>query len=119
MAVMSSKPQRSVREDRDEAAENESGKTVIRVKRGALRRFDQLTRKSADLPVDVKWDRRLSERRSEAPPETNERRRRDRRQTPPFTWDAAEFLVEGEHSGQEPAPVTSRPRRSKTDNNGN
>lgn len=116
MAVMSSKPQRSVREDRDEAAEKESGKTVIRVKRGALRRFDQLTRKGANLPVEVKWDRRLSERRSESTPETNERRRRDRRQTPPFTWDAADFLVEGDHSGQQPpAPVTSRRRRSHTD----
>jgi hypothetical protein len=116
MAVMSSKPQRSVREDRDEAAEKESGRTVIRVKRGALRRFDQLASKSANLPVEVKWDRRLSERRSDSTAGTNERRRRDRRQTPPFTWDAADFLVEGDHSGQQPpTPGTSRRGRSRND----
>jgi len=115
MAVMSPKPQRSVREDRDEAAENDNGKTVIRVKRGALRRFDQLTRKSANLPVEVKWDRRLADRRSESTPEPEERRRRDRRQTPPFTWDAAEFLVEGDNSGRTaPTPAASR-RRSEED----
>jgi hypothetical protein len=113
---MSPKPQRSVREDRDEAAENENGKTVIRVKRGALRRFDQLTRMGATLPVEVKWDRRLADRRSESTPDTQDRRRRERRQTPPFTWNAADFLVEGDHSGEKaPAPATSLRRRSNED----
>src|SRR5205085_527224 len=30
----------------------------IVVRRGALRRFDALTRKTADLPVTLSWDRR-------------------------------------------------------------
>jgi hypothetical protein len=100
MIVMSSKPQRSGQTDHDQDDDRAgaSGKTVIRVKRGALRRFDQLTRKSANLPVEVKWDRRTTDRRSESSPENNDRRRRERRQKPPFTWDAADFLVEGDYS---------------------
>jgi hypothetical protein len=95
---MSSRPERQLREPREVADEN-GKKTVIRVKRGALRRFDQLTRKSESLPVEVKWDRRVSERRDSNPtPEESERRRQERRQTPPFTWDAAEFVVEGDRS---------------------
>jgi hypothetical protein len=78
-----------------------SGKTVIRVKRGALRRFDQLKTKSEGLPVEVKWDRRTSERRAESSAEGPDRRRKERRQPPPFTWDAAEFVVVGDRS-QEP-----------------
>lgn len=80
---------------------DDSGKTVIRVKRGALRRFDQLKTKSEGLPVDVKWDRRTSERRAESSAEGPDRRRKERRQPPPFTWDAAEFVVVGDRS-QEP-----------------
>ena len=78
-----------------------SGKTVIRVKRGALRRFDQLKTKSEGLPVDVKWDRRTSERRAESSAEGPDRRSKERRQPAPFTWDAAEFVVVGDRS-QEP-----------------
>jgi hypothetical protein len=74
---------------------------VIRVKRGALRRFDQLKTKSEGLPVEVKWDRRTSERRAEPSAEATNRRKKERRQPPPFTWDAAEFVVVGDRS-QEP-----------------
>ena len=75
-----------------------SGKTVIRVKRGALRRFDQLKTKSEGLPVEVKWDRRTSDRRSEPSGDQAERRKQERRQAPPFTWDAAEFVIVGDHA---------------------
>jgi hypothetical protein len=103
MIVMSSKPQRSGQSDPDNnAAAETDGKTVIRVKRGALRRFDQLSRKSTNLPVEVKWDRRTSERRNEPSPEGQDRRSRERRQQPPFTWDAADFLVEGDYSRKKP-----------------
>ena len=34
----------------------------IVVRRGALRRFDSMTRKTAELPVEVTWDRRTEER---------------------------------------------------------
>jgi len=87
------------------ATANDNGdgadKTVIRVKRGALRRFDQLKTKGEGLPVEVKWDRRTSERRSGSSPEGPDRRAQDRRQAPPFTWDAADFVVVGDRS-QEP-----------------
>ena len=99
------------------ATANDSGdgsdKTVIRVKRGALRRFDQLKTKSEGLPVEVKWDRRTSERRTESSDGTTDRRKEDRRQAPPFTWGAAEFVVVGDRT---PNPETdSEPEaRSRT-----
>ena len=67
----------------------------IVVRRGALRRFDALTRKTAELPVVVSWDRRTQNRRSssEPAPAPVERRSDDRRKAPPFTWDAADFVV--------------------------
>jgi hypothetical protein len=93
---MSSKPQRPLQDAPDQADPHD--KTIIRVKRGALRRFDQLTRKGADLPVEVKWDRRTTERRGAPSPEGTDRRHRERRQTPPFTWETADFVVEGDRS---------------------
>jgi hypothetical protein len=57
----------------------------IIVRRGALRRFDRLTRDASKLPVEVSWDRRVNE--PEAPPGT------ERRRQPPFTWDTADFVV--------------------------
>jgi hypothetical protein len=92
----------------DNENDNASGKTVIRVKRGALRRFDQLKTKSAGLPVEVKWDRRTSERRSDASPAGPDRRRKERRQAPPFTWDAADFVIVGDRS-REPEENDSEP----------
>ena len=65
----------------------------IVVRRGALRRFDTLTRKTAELPVVVSWDRRTQNRRSGSEPAAVERRSDDRRKEPPFTWDAADFVV--------------------------
>jgi len=67
----------------------------IVVRRGALRRFDALTRKTADLPVEVSWDRRTANRRSsrEPAPAAAELRAGDRRKPPPFTWEVADFVV--------------------------
>jgi hypothetical protein len=74
-------------------ADEERDGVRIFVRRGALRRYDALKRKSEGLPVTVLWDRRLGERRAEpAAPEGN-RRRADRRQEPPFTWTAADFVL--------------------------
>lgn len=61
------------------------------VRIGALKRFHFLKKKTADLPVSVEWDRRRTDRRSveEAP----NPRGGERRGTPPFTWDTADFVV--------------------------
>jgi hypothetical protein len=78
------------------AAARKAGRPVtteIVVRRGALRRYDALTRKTADLPVVVTWDRRQADRRASQEPGPVERRERDRRQKPPFTWELAEFVV--------------------------
>jgi hypothetical protein len=64
------------------------------VRRGALRRFDELKKKTADLPVTVTWDRRQADRREAGNGAAKANRRHDeRRQTPPFTWEMADFVV--------------------------
>ena len=65
----------------------------IVVRRGALRRFDSLARKTADLPVEVTWDRRLEQRRASDASPGVERRANDRRREPPYTWQVADFVV--------------------------
>jgi hypothetical protein len=66
----------------------------IFVRRGAIRRFHRLTRDAEGLPVSVEWDRRQQDRRTQAVPESRDQRRAsDRRTDPPFTWNAAEFVV--------------------------
>ena len=65
----------------------------IFVRIGALRRFDALKMKTAELPVKIEWDRRRGERRqSPAAVEANQRLN-DRRRQLPFTWEAADFVV--------------------------
>jgi hypothetical protein len=93
----------------------------IIVRRGALRRFDALTRKTAELPVVVSWDRRTENRRtaSESASESapGERRASDRRQKPPFTWETADFVVvdaTGEKSATTDAPVPRVATAGKT-----
>ena len=64
------------------------------VRRGALKRFDDLKKKTAHLDVEVMWDRREDEdRRQEPCLSDSERRARDRRGSPPFTWEMADFVV--------------------------
>src|SRR5262245_21503329 len=101
-------------DDQDES----NGKMVIRVRRGALRRFDQLKTKSAGLPVEIKWDRREADRRSAPADASGQRRSGERRQKPPFTWETADFVVVGDtssRSDEEAAPpdgpLDSRRRR--------
>jgi hypothetical protein len=64
------------------------------VRRGALRRFDELKKKTAELPVTVSWDRREDERRASSSAEIErDRRATERRQKPPFTWEMADFVL--------------------------
>ena len=65
----------------------------IFVRRGALRRFHLLNRDTSEMPVSIEWDRRLSDRRESVEDAPAERRNTDRRQTPPFTWQHADFVV--------------------------
>jgi len=67
----------------------------IVVRRGAIRRFDALKTRTSELPVVVTWDRRTDERRGNAASTDRNRNRREteRRRTPPFTWDLADFVV--------------------------
>ena len=88
---------------------------AIVVRRGALRRFDALTRKTAELPVDVTWDRRVDQRRATDETSSVERRSGDRRKEPPFTWQVADFVVvdsqeQGTTSLDEPSKKTHRGR---------
>jgi hypothetical protein len=92
----------------------EGGNMVIRVRRGALRRFDHLKQKSTNLPVDIEWDRRTSERRAGGTEAGTDRRRTERRQKPPFTWDSADFVVVGDNSSAtEEATETPRVRKAR------
>lgn len=61
------------------------------VRIGALKRFHFLKKKTADLPVSVEWDRRRDDRRSGEG--DAEGRAGERRGSPPFTWDTADFVV--------------------------
>jgi hypothetical protein len=72
----------------------------IFVKIGALRRFDLLKKKTAELPVTISWDRRRSDRRNAPAPDDNDGAPVDRRQKPPFTWEAADFVVVEEPGAQ-------------------
>jgi hypothetical protein len=86
----------------------------IVVRRGAVRRFNALKTRTAEMPVVVTWDRRSADRRdSKAPSHQMEvprdRRAADRRQKPPFTWDLADFVVVAPTDGQK----TPRKRKAK------
>lgn len=77
-------------------AANQTASAPVRlfVRRGAERRFEKLKEKTANLDVEISWDRREADRRSQAgPPVTGERRKQDRRAQPSFTWDVADFAV--------------------------
>ena len=73
----------------------------IFVRIGALRRFDALKVKTAELPVKVEWDRRRSDRRQSATNADASQRLNDRRQQLPFTWEAADFVVVEEEQEEE------------------
>jgi hypothetical protein len=92
---MKTPPKRSTAAARQAADEvpSKDDRMIILVRRGALRRFDALTQKTTELPVLISWDRRRNERRRTTAAETVERRRADRRQAAPFTWELADFVV--------------------------
>jgi hypothetical protein len=79
------------------------------VRIGALKRFHFLKKKTADLPVSVEWDRRRTERRSGEERDTPTPGGAERRGTPPFTWDTADFVV------VEDAPVPVGADKKSTD----
>jgi hypothetical protein len=86
--------------------------TTIVVRRGALKRFDTMKKKTAGLPVNLVWDRRVGgERRGDAEEAAGERRNTDRRQQPPFTWSLADFVVV---DPTDAAPSIDQPARKKT-----
>ena len=62
------------------------------------------------MPVEVSWDRRAEDRRETHQPASVERRLNDRRKTPPFTWEAADFVVVVD--AQEP-DATGAPREAE------
>jgi hypothetical protein len=100
MSTKRTTPRPEEAEPEEPAGGAEPDPMVIRVRRGALRRFDQLKRKSAGLPVEIKWDRRTSARRAKPDGRSSERRGKERRQPPPFTWETADFVVVGDSSGE-------------------
>jgi hypothetical protein len=63
------------------------------VQRGDEDRLRFLQSSFRDKPVHVMFDRRVGERRREGPPAGVERRRQDRRATPPPSWGTLGFLV--------------------------
>jgi hypothetical protein len=75
----------------------------IFVRIGALRRFHALTKKTEDLPVEVKWDRRKDDRDG-----TRTSSEADRRGKPPYTWDVADFVVVEDPLPETKAPVKKR-----------
>ena len=62
------------------------------VRIGALKRFHFLKKKTAELPVSVEWDRRRGDRQQGDDPSAHPRKA-ERRATPPFTWETADFVV--------------------------
>jgi hypothetical protein len=74
-------------------ATRQSNAVELVVRRGALRRFQKLKEKAANLPVKVSWDRRQGDRRTASNQPNSERRKADRRQKPPFTWEVGDFVV--------------------------
>jgi hypothetical protein len=101
---VSTKPKRaSRRESEKDSEEQATSPTTIVVRRGALKRFDSMKKKTAGLPVNLVWDRRVGgERRAETPAADGERRKTDRRKSPPFTWTLADFVVVVPPDGEVP-----------------
>lgn len=94
--------------------EKKTGPIEIVVRRGALKRFDALKTKTGELPVVVKWDRRTDDRRDGgAERAKRDRRYEERRRTPPFTWDLADFVVVEPANGPRTAAGSTARKRKK------
>jgi hypothetical protein len=64
------------------------------VRHGAHHRFEMLKSKSVGLPVVVRWDRRNQDSRPQAAAaDRREARPSERRQSPPYTWEVADFVL--------------------------
>lgn len=74
---------------------------LVIVRRGHFATFELLTRTFADdHSVQIVWDRRMGERRHVARgPDDAERRRSDRRRQPPSQWSQLNYMIAGEHNG--------------------
>ena len=81
----------------------------IFVRIGALRRFHLLTKKTADLPVEVKWDRRRGDRQPQAEASPEALPHPDRRQRPPYTWEVADFVVVEDAAATDSAQPDKKP----------
>jgi hypothetical protein len=98
------KPKRATKRQPVQDKAPTSTSTTIVVRRGALKRFDSMKKKTAGLPVELVWDRRVGgERRAESGPPEGNRRKTDRRQQPPFTWSLADFVVVPPQDAEPPA----------------
>ena len=95
---------RQGRQPTESSGVRSSGPVHLIVRRGALRRFNALKKKTKDLPVVVSWDRRTGDRSTDAVGQYAI----ERRQPPPFPWDVAEFVVVSEV----PKPTPPRKRKS-------
>jgi hypothetical protein len=71
---------------------------LVIVRRGHFATYELLTRTFADDPsVQIIWDRRMSERRQAVGgPGISDRRRSDRRRTPPTQWGQLNYMIAGE-----------------------
>lgn len=59
--------------------------------------------------MKLTWDRRLRDRRRSTQDVDLNHRRTERRRTPPFTWETADFLVvEKESPGKTTVPQSAR-----------
>ena len=90
---MPAKAKTAARKRPSASAQKSSRAVRLFVRRGAEQRFEKLKEKTAELDVVVSWDRRESDRRATVKPVKGERRKRDRRQEPSFTWEMADFAV--------------------------
>ena len=94
-----------------EASEDAEPIQIV-VRRGAARRYDLMKKKSADLPVNVTWDRRVADRRAATEAPGTDRRRKERRKEAPFTWDMADFVIV-ESPAAEDARLSDAARKKK------
>jgi hypothetical protein len=66
---------------------------LLIVRRGALRRFATLQRKTSHLDVKVIWDRRVQSRRQRGRGIQDNQRSSDRRSNHSPSWQLADFAV--------------------------
>lgn len=71
---------------------------LVIVRRGHFATYELLNRTFADdMSVQIVWDRRMGERRQTTDgPGNGERRRSDRRRTPPMQWGQLNYMIAGE-----------------------